>query len=324
MPDQYKMADLLERFQEQIIEGYNLGANVNIDGNFTRIVFCGMGGSALGGRIIKSYIGNKTPVFVVDDYMLPEFVGKESLVFAVSYSGDTEETLEACSQAIKNKITPVIITSAGRLEILGLDNGFPIIKLPGGLQPRMSYGYQLFSILRILDNLHIVKDTKAITENAAVFIGKEKEKIKAHAREISKKLVGKIPLIYSSKNFEAAAYKWKKNFNENAKTMAFTSVFPEHNHNELNGFIRANGNFHIIFIRDKGDHPRVRKRIDVAKKIAEENMIESTVVEAQGNNFLERILSTIYLGDWASYYLALEYGVDPTPVELIQKFKSML
>lgn len=318
------MGDLLERFQEQIVEGYKLGASVNIDGNFTRVVFCGMGGSALGGRIIKSYIGNKIPVFIVDDYTLPDFVGKESLVFAVSYSGDTEEALETCSQAIKNKTSPVIITSAGRLETLGLKNSIPIIKLPGGLQPRMSYGYQLFSILRILDNLRIVKDTKATTENAAVFIGKEKEKIKARAMETAKKLVGKIPLIYSSKNLEAAAYKWKKNFNENAKTMAFTNVFPEHNHNELNGFIRPNGNFHIIFIRDKDDHPRVRKRMDVAKKITEENGIGSTVVEAQGNNLLERILSTIYLGDWASYYLAMEYGVDPSPVELIQKFKKML
>ncbi len=324
MPDSQNMAAFLDRMQEQIIEGCRLGQNIKLQGPFENIIFCGMGGSALGGRILKSYIGNKIPVFVVDDYKLPDFVNEKSLVFAVSYSGYTEETIEALKEALKRKLNIVVVSHGGKMLQAAEENSLPLIKLPEAIQPRMSYGYQVFSILKVLENCSILEKQPGLAENIAVFIGKEKEGIKNKAKGISKKLLNKIPLIYSSKSLEAAAYKWKKNFNENAKIMAFTNTFPEHNHNELNGFARPNGNFHAIFIRDREDHPKIRKRMEAAKKIAEENGIESSLVDTEGSNLLERIISTIYLGDWASYYLALDYGVDPTPVEIVEKFKKML
>lgn len=324
MIDNSNMAGFLDRFQEQIIEGYKLGQGVQLSGTFENLVFCGIGGSALGGRIIKSYLGNKMPVFIIDDYALPQFVNKKSLVFVVSYSGNTEETLEAFQEVIKRKLNAIVITSGGKLLKLAEENRAPFVKLPSGIQPRMSYGYQVFCIMGVLENCSLIKLDPRTGENTAVSIGKEKEKIKSKAKGIAKSLINNIPLVYSSKNFEAAAYKWKKNFNENSKIMAFNNVFPEHNHNELNGFVRPNGNFHILFLKDKEDHPGVKKRMEAARKIAEEKGIKTTSIETEGSGLLERIITTIYLGDWISYYLALEYGVDPTPVEMVEKFKKML
>ncbi|MBI4163831.1 MAG: bifunctional phosphoglucose/phosphomannose isomerase [Candidatus Aenigmarchaeota archaeon] len=273
---------------------------------------------------MKSYLGNKIPVFIVDDYTLPDFVNNKSLVFVSSYSGNTEETLECYQQAMKRGLTVVVMTNGGKLAELANQTKIPIVKIPTCPQPRLSYGYQFLCILRILENCGLVKNNKQLVDSLAVFVGIQREKIKSRAKELAKKLVNKIPIIYGSKNMEAAAYKWKININENAKTTAFGNVFPEHNHNELNGLLKTNGNLHVIFLKCKDDNIRVRKRMDVVKKLADENKIENSVIEADGNSALERIISTIYLGDWVSYFLALEYGIDPTPVELIEKFKKML
>ncbi len=318
------MAGFLDRFQEQIIEGYKLGRDIQLSGPFENAVFCGIGGSALGGRIVKSYIGNRIPVFVIDGYTLPDFVNKKSLVFVVSYSGNTEETLENFRELLKRKQGVIVLSHNGELLKLAEENKSPFIKIPETIQPRMSYGYQVLSVLRVLENCGIIKKDPRLAEDIAIFIGKERERTKLKAGVLAKILVNKIPLIYSSKNLEAAAYKWKKNFNENTKIMAFSNTFPEHNHNELNGFVNPNGNFHAIFVRDKEDHPRVKKRMEVVREIAEENGISTSIIETEGSNMLERIISTIYLGDWVSYYLALEYGVDPTPVEMVEKLKNML
>ncbi len=322
--DKSNMAGFLDRFQEQIVEGYKLGSKIVPEGSFDNIVICGMGGSALGGRILKSYLGNKIPIFIVDDYSLPEFVNKKSLVFVNSYSGNTEETLEAYQQALKRNLNIIVLTNGGKLEELATQNKIPIIKILSCPQPRLSYGYQLLSMLRVLENCDLVKSNKQLVDNLAVSIGIQKEKIKTAAKTLANKIANKIPVIYGSKNLESVAYKWKINFNENAKTSAFYNIFPEHNHNELNGLLKTNGPLHMIFLKCKDDHPRVRKRMDAVKKISADLGIENTTIEAEGNNLLERIISTTYLGDWVSYFLALEYGIDPTPVELVEKFKKML
>src|SRR3989338_805201 len=322
--DKSNMGGFLDRFQEQIVEGYKIGSKVDLQGRFDNIVICGMGGSALGGRILKSYLGNKIPVVIVDDYTIPNFVNSKSLVFVSSYSGNTEETLECYKQAMEKKLNVVVFSNGGKLAELATQNKTPFVKIPTCPQPRLSYGYQFFSMLKILDNLGMVKVNKQEIDNIAVFIGIQKEKIKSRANELAKRLVGKIPAVYGSKNMEAAAYKWKINFNENCKCPAFYNIFPEHNHNELNGLLKNGGNLHLIFLKNKDDNPRVRKRMDIVKKIAEESKIDTTALEAEGNGFLERVIWTIYLGDWTSYFLALEYGVDPTPVELVEKFKKLL
>ncbi len=322
--DKSNMAAFLDRFQEQVVEGYRLGTKINIEDRFDNIVICGMGGSALGGRILKSYLGNKIPVFIVDDYTLPDFVNRKSLVFVSSYSGNTEETLECYEQALKRNLTVVVLANGGKLAELVNQNKNPLVKIPTCPQPRLSYGYQFLCMLKVLESCGLVKNNKQLVDGLAIFVGVHREKIKLRAKELAKKLVNKIPVIYGSKNTEAAAYKWKININENAKFAAFYNIFPEHNHNELNGMLKTNGQLHLVFLKCKDDNTRIRKRMDVVQKIAQENKIETTVIEAEGNNLLERIISTIYLGDWVSYFLALEYGIDPTPVELIERFKKIL
>ena len=276
----------------------------------------------MGGEILKSYLHeSKIPIFISKDYQLPNFLDNKTLLFIVSYSGNTEETLEAYKGALDKKLKCVVLTHGGQLEKLASGKN-PIIKIPETIQPRMSYCYQFFSMLRVLENSGLV-------EKQGLLVQKLEEKMKhldaeKKAKSISENIFNKIPLIYSSEKLRAAAYKWKININENAKTMAFYNIFPEHNHNEINGMINPKGDFIFVFLKDPEDNKIVRKRIDIVKKLATENKIKSIDIDATGENLLEKLITTIYLGDWVSYFLALEYKIDPTPVPLIENFKKML
>lgn len=321
MIDSLNMYSALKEIHKQVIEGYKLAKGVKING-VDKIAIAGMGGSGLGGEILKSYLSSsKIPIFTLKDYQLPNFLDNKTLLFIVSYSGNTEETLEAYNQALERKLNCVVLTYGGQLEKLATGKS-PIIKIPETIQPRMSYCYQFFSMLGVLENSGLVENQKEIIEKLETKM--RSLNLEEKARSISKSLVNKVPIIYSSERLKAAAYKWKININENAKTMAFCNVFPEHNHNEINGIINPKGNFAFVFLKDEEDYKMVRKRMVVVKKLALENKIESIYIDVSGDNFLEKLITTIYLGDWISYFLALEYKTDPTPVPLIENFKKML
>ena len=144
------------------------------------------------------------------------------------------------------------------------------------------------------------------------------------AKELAEKLVDKIPVIYSSDRLKAIAYKWKISFNENSKVHAFYNVFPELNHNEMVGYTNIKGNFYIIIIKDEDDYERTRKRMQLTKGIIKKAGVPVVEIALSGPCRLAKLISAIYIGDWTSYYLALEHELDPTPVSIVEEFKKKL
>ena len=320
--DKHNMYSVLEKFPQQISDGYRLGEYIKVDGEVDRIIITGMGGSALPGDLLKAYLGVyfKIPVIVNKGYELPEYITSKTLVFAISYSGNTEETINAYRIAIRKNCHLVSISAGGKLEVLSEKQKIPHIQIPSGLQPRQALGYLFFSMLRVLVNSKIISNVSEEVEKTAENLGKDIFREKA--RELSNKLVDKIPLIYCSDRLQIIAYRWKINFNENTKIHAFSNVIPEMNHNEIIGFTNLKGNYHAIILRDEDDNIRIKKRIKITKELIKKKNVPVTEIALTGSSFLNKAFSAIYIGDWASYFLALKYKTDPTPVPVIEELKK--
>ena len=319
--DKKNMYKLLDNFHKQIQEASRLGKDIKVVEEVDKIVIAGMGGSALPGTILKSYVRLKIPIYIIRNYSLPDFVDNKSLVFAVSYSGNTEETLSCYKEAVKKKCKLITICSGGKLLELSRINSTPHVLVPHGLEPRMAYAYQFFPMLKILENSHFINLQDI--ENLVKRIKKNKE-IKKLAQALAEKLYQKIPLIYTSEKLKAVGYKWKINFNENAKILAFNNVFPEFNHNEINGYINKIGEFYAIIIRDDEDLGRIRKRMTIIKNLLKKYNIPVTEILIKGEDALTKLFSSIYIGDWTSYFLALSYKIDPTKVDIVEDLKKQL
>lgn len=320
MLDKSNMLSVLESFPKQCREALNISKGEKISKKVTNIVVTGMGGSAIGGDLLKACLSNTNiPVFVNRSYKLPNFVNENTLVFAVSYSGNTEETLSAYQDAISRKATAIAVASGGKLAELCKKT----IIVPSGLQPRNAIAYLFFPMLGLLFNSGLASiSNKELNEMLIVL--KNVDEFKEKAGKLAKAVHGKTPIIYSSDFLEPVAYRWKCEFNENSKQPAFCSVFPEMNHNELVGYQLMNREQYMaILIRDRLDHPRVKKRMDICLKIMEKR-IDTAEVHTQGEGVLARLFSAIYLGDLTSYYLAVLNRVDPTPVEVIEYLKKEL
>ena len=313
------MLQAIKDFPRQCKEALTLPKGLSIPGKISNIVVLGMGGSAIGGDLLKAYMRNsKIPVYVNRDYTVPGFVNNETLVFAVSYSGNTEETLKAYYDAYQKKAKIIAITSNGVLN----EECKEVIKVPSGFQPRAALGYLFFPMLGVLHNMNIFR-VKNEELNEMFEILKKTDKFVADAESISKKIRDNIPIIYASENLSPAAFRWKTQINENAKMPAFYNVFSEMNHNEIASYQFIDKRFVPVLIRDNNDNERIIKRMDICKQIMEEK-VDVVEVHAQGNGMLARLFSTIYLGDFVSYFLALRNRVDPGPVNIIEGMKKKL
>jgi glucose/mannose-6-phosphate isomerase len=320
--DKEDMMAVLDGFHDQVDDGYDLAGSLAVEGPIDKIMISGMGGSALAGEILHSYMDSKIPIFLNKEYDLPEFVDSKTLIFASSYSGNTEETIQAYRHAIRKGCKIVVITSGGKLDILAKKNGHKAIMIPRGFQPRMTYAYMFFAILRVLANSKIIDDPRPEVESLANTL--KSSVFKEKAEELADVLVGKIPIIYTSQRMHAVGYKWKINFNENTKIHAFSNVFPELNHNEILGYTDVLGDFHTIILRNDQDHQRIQLRMDVTKGIIKEKGVQVTEIGLTGSNHLSKIFSGIYIGDWVSYFLAIKNKRDPTPVAIIEDLKKKI
>src|SRR3989338_10385127 len=264
--DSSNMLEVLDNFPKQCKEALSLPKGITAQGEITSIVVCGMGGSGIGGDLLKSCLSNsKLPVFVVKDYKVPEFVDNYTLVFALSYSGNTEETLAAVNDARAKNANIIAITTGGELAKLAKK----VIKIPSGLQPRCAIGYLFFPMLGILYNSNLV-DIKNADLNEMLELLNQQDAIKTKAQELAKKIQGKTPIIYSSELLKPVAYRWQTQINENAKYPAYHSAFSEMNHNEINSFRGMDrSRFLSILLRDEKDNPRIIKRMDVCREIME-------------------------------------------------------
>jgi glucose/mannose-6-phosphate isomerase len=336
------MLGILGSFSDQCKEAVGIGNNFRVPDPFRsdhkNIVFTGMGGSAIGADIIRSYLSDKArvPIIVNRNYTLPAFVDAGSLVIASSYSGNTEETLGAYKDARSRNAKVIAITSGGELERLAKQDGFPVIKIPGALPPRCALGYSFFTALVLVSKIGIVEDQGRYIDEAISGMRRLKDKKLGNgvsgARNIAKtiagKLYGKHPVVYSSNDhIDCVTTRWRGQLAENSKVLASSHVFPEMDHNEIVGWENPRkllkGSV-AIFLRDSGDSVRIAKRIDVTKKIIAKRGFDVLEVSSEGESLLARIFSLVYIGDFVSFYLAVLNKRDPTPVECITYLKEEL
>lgn len=313
------MESVLQAFPQQCKDAMNIGHGIKL-AEIDRIIVAGMGGSAFAGDVIKAIASDEIEVSVVRDYSIPKNSNEKTLVFVVSYSGNTEETLSAFEDAINKKCKIIGISSGGKLEELCRKNKVPFVKVPSGIQPRCALGYLSIPMLVILQENKIVQNL----ELELIDKDLQNPSIKTKGLEIAKLLGTKIPLIYSSEKLKCLSYGWKTRINENSKIHAFSNQIPELNHNELVGYTNKIGSFCTIILVDKDDNPFIKKRFFATKSSIEKLGGECILLETMGSNRASRIFSALHLGDWVSYYLALEYGIDPQPVEVIENFKKEL
>ncbi|HCV43508.1 MAG TPA: bifunctional phosphoglucose/phosphomannose isomerase [Bacteroidetes bacterium] len=337
--DTSNMYSLIRRFPEQVEEAIRIGnaakPRVNVKG-IQNILLCGLGGSAIGGDLLKSYLAGelKVPFVVNRHYTLPEFVGRNSLVIISSYSGNTEETTAAFKEAIKRRAKILCISSGGAVEKLAKKRRTPLIKIPGGLPPRAALGYSFFPLLITLGKLGLIKNKSREIHECVTLLKQKSDEYGSpdpatnKAMLLAEQLRGRVGIVYSStERFDAVATRWRGQMAENGKSLMFGHVLPEMNHNELVGWktlTEQMREMQVMFLHDRADHPRVRTRMDITKGVIAEYTQHITEVWSDGTSLLARMFSLVYLGDWVSFYLAMLHNVDPTPVKVIDYLKDEL
>jgi len=316
------MESIVEEMPERLRKASKAGKEITLSREFDRIVVAGMGGSALPGEIIKSLLGEEKQVMVVRDYSLPKWLDSRALVFAISYSGNTEETISMFRHAAKITKNIVVASSGGKLEELAKRSETPFVKLQKGIPPRMAYPEITGLMLNVLSNAGLMNVREQDYEETAAVL--KKPAYKELAKDLARKINGRIPLLYSSSKLWSVSYKWKINFNENSNIPAFANLFPEWNHNELNGFLNSKDEFYAVFLRDDEEHFRIRKRMRLTKEILKEAGIPVTEIVTRGTNLFAKIFSTIYIGDLVSLELCRLNNTNPLDIPLINELKQRL
>jgi glucose/mannose-6-phosphate isomerase len=294
------------------------------------LVVAGMGGSAIGGDLAAAVIGERAqrPLRVARGYALEPWARPDALVLCASYSGDTEETL-ACYRAARELGTPrVAVTTGGALAEVAREDGVPVIGVPSGMQPRAAVVYMTVAALECASACGASPSLRGEVEAAAGTMRSLTELWgpaagpESDGKAIATSLRGTIPVVYGAGRTAAVARRWKTQLNENALVPAFASELPEADHNEICGW-KADSPLSAVFLDDDGLDSRLRQRIDVtADLVADAAAVRR--VSARGESAVERVLSLVLLGDLVSVYLAVLEGVDPTPVEAIERLKQEL
>lgn len=323
---------IAEKQWQQLEHVYEFELNVS---NIQNIVFAGMGGSALYALISETWPGYSVPFEIVRDYSIPAYVGPNTLFIASSYSGNTEETLSALNQAKEKGAQIVIIAAGGKLKEIAEQEAIPLALLPQTSQPRYAALYGLKAIVSVLEraNLVVTPDADKTLQQTAVFLKEQtagwaptvptKNNL---AKQLALECIGNSPVIYAGPKMYPAAYKWKISFNENAKNVAWCNQYPEFNHNEFLGWTShpVDKPYTVIDLRSDLEHPRVQKRFEISERLLSGRRPSPYVVNAKGDGLLEQLLWTMALGDFVSLYTAILNGLNPTPVDLIEKLKTAL
>jgi glucose/mannose-6-phosphate isomerase len=305
------------------------------DRPLTSIVVTGMGGSALAALLAKVWLKNDItiPFEVIRGYDLPSYVNHSTLVIASSYSGNTEETVSALGQATEKDAQLGVIASGGKLIEIADGAGIAHVTLPGGLQPRMAVIYNLRALLALLESFGIVHDKLAEIAELSQWLGEQTAAWapnvptdQNYAKQLAKEAVGKTPVFYGGALTAPIAYKWKISFNENAKNIAFWNEYPEFNHNEFLGWTShpVEKPFAVFDLISSFEHGQILKRFEISDRLLSGMRPKAIVINLVGDSLIAQMLWASILADYVSIYVAVLNGVDPTPVELIEKFKKEL
>ncbi len=334
------MLAAIEDFPRQCSEALNLGRDASqlpeAEG-VSRLAFVGMGGSAIGGDILKALLEDVAgmPMSVHRSYRLPSLLGPDTLAVFVSYSGNTEETLSALDDAVYLGCRVLAITTGGKLLERARANRFPALVVPGGLQPRAALGYLSLTAAAAMERMGLIQGFTKVAHDTAESLrlkveewGRLNPLERNFAKQLASRLRGKIPVIYGVEGIlSVAAYRWKCQFNENSKVPAFCHTLPEMNHNEIVGWHVPDdlaARVGAIFLAEEDDASRVAKRVEITADILRDKVGGVTVLRVGGSTRTERLFSAVHLGDFVSAYLAVLNGIDPTPVEVITLLKERM
>jgi len=326
---------IAEKQWQQLEHIFDLGTWSCEPGSIHNVVFGGMGGSALAALISQTWPGYNVPFEISRDYSIPAYVSDKTLYIASSYSGNTEETIEAMGRAREKGANIVVIASGGKMQELAHEYSYPFAQIPSGMQPRHAALYSLKALVTVLEKAGLVAQesaeaslhqTSMFLKNVVMVWRADVKTVDNPAKQLALEMSGKSPVVYSGPELFPAAYKWKISFNENAKNVAWCNRFPEFNHNEFLGWTShpVDKPYAVVELKSTHDHERVTKRLDVTNRLLSGRWPNPHVVEAKGDTLLEQLLYTIAMGDFVSIYLALLNGLNPTPVDLIEKFKAEL
>ncbi len=298
------------------------------------IVFSGMGGSALSASLSLTWPGYNVPFEICRSYTIPKHVGDKTLFIASSYSGNTEEEISTLEAALEKRAQIVVIASGGKLMEIAKERQLPLIVLPSGYQPRHAVLYAFKALVLVLEKVGLTAEIEVdrCLREAADFLKASVEWWKAdiptehnYPKQIALKIHDTAPVIYSGPLMSPAAYKWKISFNENSKNIAWWNQFSELNHNEMIGWGHPKEKkYSVIELCSSLEHDHVQKRFDVTSSVLADTWPEPIRINAEGRTALEQLLWFVVFGDHVSIYLGLLNGVDPTPVDLIERFKRQL
>lgn len=327
--DPSDMRSMIQGYPQQFAKGIALAKDIKPSPDIDEIIVAGIGGSALAPDLVYALFKHDlhVPFSVHRSYDLPKVVSSKTLMIGISFSGNTEETLSAVEVAHQQGAQIVAITSGGKLAEFAQTNSLPLvllIKESANFQPRMSSGYVVAVLTQLLVNAGVlpISSTKDLITTAEALSQINTEEA---GKQIAHQLVGKTPLIYASDSYWPVARIAKIKINENSKIPCFWNVLPEMNHNEMVGFTDRQGvDYFVLMLRDKDDHLRVNHRMEVLAEVLKEQGIENQIVDMVGQDYPTKTLSTLMLMDWISYWLALELGIDPTPVDMVEKFKAAM
>ena len=321
-------------------EWQQLEANLQIEPEYhpseiDNVVFAGMGGSALSAQLAITWPVLNVPFEIIRHYEVPSYISTKTLFIVSSYSGNTEEEISTIAAAADKGAQIVVITSGGKLANIAREKGYPLVVIPTAAQPRYATLYSYRALIAIFEAARLVDQGMADGELkvAAEFL---KSAVTAWlptvptgenpAKRLALECAGVSPVIYAGPKLYPAAYKWKISFNENAKNVAWCNQFPEFNHNEFLGWSShpIDKPYRVIYLKSSFEHERVQKRFAVSERLLSGRWPQPISIEAEGQTLLEQLLWAVAFGDFVTLYLGLLNGLDPSPVELIEKFKAAL
>lgn len=324
------MYDLIRSFPQQLEEALVLGRQVKL--NPTRkavyhIVVAGMGASGISGQFVKQWVADRLslPMEINYNYTLPAYVNEHTLLLVISYSGNTEETLQAFREGIHKKAMVICMTSGGMLKTLAEQQGIDVICLPAGISTRASLGYIVVQLLFAL-RFHqlIVWDFIVELQRAAQLLRQTQTKLQEQAQQIATLLQHKLPIIYAIADYEAVAVRLRQQLNENSKQLCWHHIIPALNHNEIVGWHVSHQCLAVLMLYSDEAYDRVQLQRRIMQEIVQKHAASFTLLQARGTTYLIRSLYLTHLSDWISYYVAKAKKVNPLAIAAIDQIKIAL
>ncbi len=337
--DPQGMLGWIRELGEQCREAWQQGQAFSLPSDYAdidKVVLLGVGGSAIGGDIMRSLasLQSTVPVFNQRGYHLPPFVDERTLIIASSYSGNTEEVLSAFREALPLTAKKIAITTGGRLLTLARNNEIPALPFTYEAEPRAALSYSLLLLLAIAEKLELLVDLDADVRETCAAIEKLRDQLDADvptsanpAKRLALKLHGRLPVVYGAGHLSEVAHRWKTQFNENSKVWSFYEELPEANHNSIVGYAMPDDlreRAFVILLRSDSLQPRILLHYEATRQALETAEVEHEIVDVEPGCPLAQIMTGILYGDYVSYYLALLNGVEPTPTPTLQAAKIFL